>query len=469
MLEELLEFMPDAILLVDKQGQIVRANVNAEEMFGYASGELAGRSVDVLLPERFRNQHAGQRASFNANPHRRLMGSGLELFGTKKDGSEFAVDIMLGPVESDDVVRVIAVVRDISVNKQTERALGESVALYRVVADSAGDAIITIDVESNIHFANRATERIFGYAAEELVGEELTILMPERLRRVHKDGMRRYLDSGRKRIAWNAVELPGLRKDGVEISMELSFGEVNNDGTRLFTGVIRDITERKQAQALLDGSRVQLRRLATRLQSIREEERTRIAREVHDELGQMLTGLKFELSRLKSGISATGLLEQLDSSLGLVDATIRTVQRIAADLRPSVLDDIGLRPAIEWQAHEFQRRTEIDCEMDLGSEGIVLDRDRSTAVFRILQEVLTNVARHADANRVEILLAESESDLTLEVSDDGKGIANSEIDNQGSLGLLGMRERAHDLGGDLQIRRADAGGTVVTLRLPLTS
>jgi signal transduction histidine kinase len=279
--------------------------------------------------------------------------------------------------------------------------------------------------------------------------------------------MRRYVESGKKRIAWQAVEQPGLRKDGVEISMELSFGEVDNNGTRLFTGVIRNITERKQAQELLDASHEQLRRLAARLQSIREEERTRIAREVHDELGQMLTGLKFELSRLKSGISAAGLLKQLDSALGLIDATIGTVQRIAGDLRPSVLDDIGLRPAIEWQACDFKRRTEIECELDLGPEGAALDRKCSTAVFRIFQEVLTNVARHADATRVDVTLVENDSDIVLEVHDDGKGIAGAEIEDPSSLGLLGMRERAHDLGGDVRIRRAESGGTVVTMRIPL--
>ena len=230
-----------------------------------------------------------------------------------------------------------------------------------------------------------------------MLGRKLTMLMPERLRHVHEESMRRYIETGRKHTTWNAMELPGLHKGGKEISMEISFGEVASNGMHFFTGVARDITERKKAQELLEASRQQLRRLAARIQSIREDERTRIAREVHDELGQMLTGLKFDLSRLKAGISGTEPLKQIESTLELVDATIGTVRRIARDLRPSVLDDIGLRPAIEWQAQEFQRRTNIACEMDLGSPGIVLDRERSTAIFRIFQEVLTNVARHAGA------------------------------------------------------------------------
>lgn len=240
--------------------------------------------------------------------------------------------------------------------------------------------------------------------------------------------------------------------------------------------LIQEIAERKRAEEQLKNSREHLRNLAAHLQSVREEERTRIAREIHDELGQTLTGLKMDLSWLGSKLSEDGgdvlralLLEKINAMSKLINATIQEVRKIATELRPGVLDDLGLTAAIEWQAQEFQTRTGLQCMVTLPPEDVTLDQERSTAIFRIFQEILTNVARHANATTVNSRLTADAGHLILEVSDNGQGITESEISGSKSLGLLGMRERALLLGGEVHIRGIQGKGTTVMVRLPLPS
>ncbi|MCG3113274.1 MAG: response regulator [Candidatus Manganitrophus sp. SB1] len=234
--------------------------------------------------------------------------------------------------------------------------------------------------------------------------------------------------------------------------------------------------ERKRAEEALKESREQLRNLAARMDSLREKERTWIAREVHDQLGQVFTSIKIDLSLMqkalarsdRSGEKTLALLhEKIASMSHLVDAAIRTVQKIGTQLRPGVLDDLGLVAAIEWQTKAFQTRTGISCRIKTNLQTVDLDRDRATAVFRIFQEILTNVARHAKATRVDILVEEENRQLFLDVEDNGLGISNQEISNPTSLGLLGMRERALLFNGEISISGISGKGTKVGLRIPL--
>jgi len=244
---------------------------------------------------------------------------------------------------------------------------------------------------------------------------------------------------------------------------------------RLIPAVERELREaavrqeRKWAEEQLKSSHEQLRALSGHLQSVREEEGTRIALEIHDELGQALTGLRMDLTWLGSRLrqDQKSLLKRIQAMSKLIDATIQAVRRISTELRPRVLDDIGLMAALEWQAQDFQTRTGIRCKFSSRVEELSLDQDRSTAVFRIFQETLTNVVRHAHATSVNISLRDNAGNLILEVRDNGKGIADGEISDARSLGLLGMRERAALFGGEVDISGIAGRGTRVTVRIPL--
>ena len=232
-------------------------------------------------------------------------------------------------------------------------------------------------------------------------------------------------------------------------------------------GTVQDITERKRAEEELTYSREQLRNLSMHLQSVREEERTTIAREIHDELGQVLTALKMDLSWLdKKHSDDRSLAERTKSMLSLVDSTIQTVKRISSELRPGVLDHLGIAAAIEWQAKEFAKHTGIKCDVSVDPDDIVLDRQHSTTIFRIFQEALTNVARHAHATQVRISLHEGEDRIALHVEDDGRGITKKQMNSPHSFGLIGIRERVHFLNGEIKIKGVRNKGTFLTIDIP---
>ena len=216
----------------------------------------------------------------------------------------------------------------------------------------------------------------------------------------------------------------------------------------------------------LSESEEKLRRLAAHLISVREEERAHIAREIHDELGQVLTGLKMEVTWLAKRLRDKPLIEKTDSMCKLIDTTVQTVRKIATGLRPEMLDDMGLIAAVGWQAKEFQKRTGIRCRAKLPPE-VKLDIDVSTTMFRIFQEILTNVARHSRATRVDIELSLGEERVALEVVDNGVGIADADLSGKKSLGLLGMHERALLFGGDVKINGTPGHGTRVSVSIPM--
>ncbi len=233
--------------------------------------------------------------------------------------------------------------------------------------------------------------------------------------------------------------------------------------------------KRHEAELNLRASREQLRALAAHLQSIREEERKLIAREIHDELGQTLTGFKMDLAWIRNRLQPDAaeldrrpLLDKISEMGALIDGAADLIRKLCTELRPGILDDLGLIPALEWQAHEFQKRTGIECDLKLQAAQLDLDPERSTALFRIFQEILTNVARHAGAERIMAGLRRTDGNLVLEVRDNGGGIEPAKLSGAKSLGLLGMRERAQVFGGEVFIEGKKGAGTTVTVTIPLS-
>lgn len=352
-------------------------------------------------------------------------------------------------------------------HRQAEEALNKSEMLFRRVWEISVDGMRLTDESGSIIMVNEAFCKTVEMKNEELEGKSFSIIYHSSLQR---QNLLNYRDDIRNRNIQPLFERESLLWNGKRIWFEFSNSYLELPGPEKYVlSIIRDITERKTAEQRLRQSKEQLRDLASHLQSIREEERTMIAREIHDELGQVLTVLKIQISLLSNKLreDQKELKEKISSVLGLIDSTVESVQKISSQLRPGILDDLGLVPAIEWQAQDFQERTGILCGLNLFREEISLDRNKSTAVFRIFQEALTNIARHSSAGRVDITLKTQDNALWFEIADNGRGITPMQISDQKSLGLLGMQERALILGGTVQISGTDKCGTTVSVHIPL--
>jgi PAS domain S-box-containing protein len=248
-LQWLLASATDPMLIIDQDGHLVLVNPALESLFGYAAGELQGKPLEILLPERYRHAHVGLRGHFFKQPHPRTMGAGLELFAMRKDGQEFPVEVSLSPLSDEQTQPMaMATIHDISARKQAERALQESEARMRAIFETAVDAIITIDEHGTVERANPAAEKLFGYAEAELRGRNVSMLMPSPHREAHDGYIRHYLTTGEKRIIGKGREVQGLRRDGSLFPMDLAVTEMWLGGRRMFTGLVRDITERKRAE-----------------------------------------------------------------------------------------------------------------------------------------------------------------------------------------------------------------------------
>jgi signal transduction histidine kinase len=283
----------------------------------------------------------------------------------------------------------------------------------------------------------------------------------------------------RRQGEWEIIETPELIQAKAEITslneeLEQRVIERTKELRATNNELRREITERNRAEERLRATSEQLRKLSASIQSAIEEERTHIARELHDELGSALTALRWGLDEISGMLSTTmpsaeiaKVPLKIATLTTLIDATFETVRRISSELRPGILDEAGLVAAIEWAAKQFESRTGIMCRVKSSVENVHLSREQSTAIFRIFQEALTNVLRHAQATRVEITIKETAGEFVLTISDNGRGLAASELSGSESLGLLGMRERAHLIGGEINIKGTEGLGTVITVRVPI--
>lgn len=360
---------------------------------------------------------------------------------------------------------------DITERKVTDERLREVNDRLTALVHASPVGIVILDAEGLCRLWNPAAEKIYGWREEEVLGRPLPTVAPEQSNE-HRILRERVMEDK----AFTDLEVVRYRKDGTPVYTSLSTAPLRDPNGTIcgVLGLMVDMTQRKQVELQLSQSRDQLRALMTRLHSAREEEGTRIAREVHDELGQAMTSLKLDLSwvarRLslpETADSRAQMLERIQGAMRQLDGTIQSVRAIATALRPSVLDELGLAAALDWQTRDFEKRTGIRCEWSMPSVPIPIGPDQATAIFRIYQEILTNVVRHAQASTIQIQLDISANWLVLEVSDNGLGIPVSALAHTNSLGLLGMRERATQWGGDLSIQGAAGKGTTVTVRLPV--
>lgn len=349
------------------------------------------------------------------------------------------------------------------------QALREADDRYHCTVDSLMDAVVAMDASHRILLFNPAAERMFGLSHDRAVGTSLLHLLPACADAALPGAPGTHTQpSQSSRGVPHELETTGVRSDGAEFPVEASISQTSVNGQPQFTAVLRDVSPRRQAETELREMNRQLRALSTALQDVREQERRRIAAELHDELGQHLTGLKLELSWLanKSQDGCPPGQEELGAVRHRLDQAIASVRRIATELRPMILDDLGLGEAVRWLAGDLGRRSGIAFRLDISAAASVHGEVLRTALFRMVQESLTNVVRHARACSVEVQLLQRDGELLLRVVDDGCGFDMERSSRNGS-GLVGIRERATVLGGQMRVVTAPGNGTTIEIAVPL--
>ena len=480
----------DAIISIDEQQNIVLFNPAAEVVFRCSAREAVGQPLDRFLPASARATHRRHIERFDAHANvtdaaqaTHAMGGGERILsGVRADGEVFPIDASISKADTPAGKVFTVILRDVTVRERNRQTLQR----YADIVELSSDAIISRAPDGRIMTWNAAAEHIFGYTRDEAVCMTIDNLYSPRTPPEHCDLTLRVMQG------CPVVNLETIRrhKDGRDIDVAVSLSLLRDSEGRVSgsSAVYRDITQRvrlarelhdslqqqKRAEAALRESRDSLRELSAALQSIREEEKTRIARELHDELGQMLTALKMDASAIADDLLPTqeALARRAQDMKQVIDATVRSVRRISADLRPMMLDNLGLAPTLEWLTQGFAERTGIEVDLAMPNEDLGASGDAATAVFRIVQEALTNVARHAQATQVQVSVLRVAGNVRVRVTDNGVGLGDNADRETRSFGVLGMRERAYVLGGEFSISSApDKGkrgttGTSVEATIP---
>ncbi len=378
---------------------------------------------------------------------------------------EFAVDCIRGGANDyilkSNLTRLPNAIRTALKEREANNKLRSSEERYKQIVEKAHEGIWILNLNFETLFVNKKMSEILGYSFEEMMGKKLVSFLDEESKTIVVSAMPGYTTE--------YLELKCRTKAGRQIWIELSTSALSGGHDEFIgvLGMVTDITDRKIAHEKLVQSEKQIRNFAKHLNQTMEEESARIAREIHDELGQQLAGIKMALTALKRNDkedfekTIVGIMED-------VDVTIQSVRKIATELRPGILDTLGLIPSLEWMVGEFQRKKGVRCVVKTPATQPKIDKNVSVCYFRICQESLTNITKHANADKVEVQLEIEGDEMTLTVSDNGKGIASEKLENPFSMGLLGMRERARIIGADLQITSEKGKGTKVQLKSRLS-
>ena len=458
----LLNSVRESVVSTDLDNKVTFWNKGAAQLFGYSADEAMGRHVaSLIVPDDVSFVDAGKADSL------RTHGTwNSQVMRRRKDGSIIWTDVVVSIVTDAAGERsgFLGIHRDV-----TEQRTGEERLRFQAqLLDSVLESVVATDPGGCITFWAKGAEGLFGYSAEEMLGQSLAPLaFPEAADPAHE--LNRIGQEAIRTGSWTGRMVP-CRRNGSTFWADVTFAPfLNTDGSPVgLIAIHRDVTELRRNQELVKVSHERTRNLAARLLAIREQERSSIARELHDELGQALTRLNIDVTWLTQQLPARLRTRRVASMGPLVDRTIRTVQQISSQLRPPILDDLGLEAAIEWHVQEFAEWSGCQCELGLRIGAMPRDRDRDIAIFRILQEALTNVARHARATVVRVHASRIDGEFVLEIEDDGVGIPPAKLAGQHSYGLTGMAERAEGLGGELQITVPPGRGTNVRFRLGLS-
>ena len=484
--QQLYDFSPDGYIVTDSHGVILEANRMAEQLFGSSREFFVGKPLLAFVPVDARRPLRlllNRLPTGDAQSNEMAPIQSIESALVRRDGCEF--DALLRAMPARDPrgaeIDIRWTLRDISEEKKSHKALTKEVAerrraetslreaasRYGHLFEHATDLVYELSHDGRFAFCNDAAVRqILGYTARELVGRSLSDLVEPRHRRFVRARLERLLREPDSSIYF---EFPMVAKDGslVWLGQHATAVERASAGIGV-QAVCRDITAQIDKVRQLERSGMQLRDLSGYLQTQIEAERARIAREIHDELGAALTVTRMELSLLTEldRIAKKDYIEHVTKAISRLDAAINETRRICSDLRPSLLDNLGLCAAIEWLAQDIQERAGVHCDVTLQGLPEEPASERATALFRIVQEALTNAIRHASPSRIRIRQRHRADEVFIEVSDNGRGIRPEEEAGPKSFGIFGMVERARVFDGSVRIR-GGVHGTRVVVRMPL--
>lgn len=484
-LQRIIELAQEAIITIDDAQHIVLFNPAAEKIFGWTREQMLGTPLDLLIPERFRHRHHARVNNFGTTGETvRAMGTDLPLFGLRANGEEFPIDASISRLSEDAQHRYTVILRDISVRKAAEDALKGSLRFNEEVMSSVNEGIAVYDRDLRVVAWNRSLEVLTGHSKDHAMGRNIYELFPD-IRAMRLDATLQRALAGEYMTSERPI--PRLRgsnryltpeeaesMDDPSLLWTLSSFSPHRDNMGEIAGMIvtvMDVTEVTNARLRLAQTNEQLRELSTHMENVRESERTRIARELHDDLASTLTGIKMDLTEAKNALAEDKekVVSRLGASLELTDAAIQSTRRIINDLRPNILDTLGVWAAIQWQTQETAKRAGMTCEirLDKDVESTNLPDAIANALYRMVQESLNNVGRHAGASQVSLCASRSNGAVRVDISDNGKGFDPAVSVQTGHWGIIGMRERAQAHGGEFHLSSSTDGGTKVSITLPL--
>ncbi len=492
-LEAALSSMTDSVIITDKDGQFVEFNDAFATLYRFKSKAECARNFSEFTNLFEVSTASGERLADDMFPMRlALRGesrTNVEYGYRRRDtGESWIGSLSFGPVRAADgaITGAVITARDVTEHKRAERELAEArlqaervATQLRTIFESVEERLYVCDRDGNAIMSNSVARRTYGWPMiAPSVGE-----MPSLMEMFDLEGRQldlaewpisrvlrgEHLHSVEVRVRFKAIDQERI--------LNCNGSAIRDQSGEILMAVLSsaDITERIRTEEALRRSekmalqREQFQALAERLRRAREEERTKVARDLHDQIGQILTAIKLDLTWMSRRLPKANdeFQGRIRGAIGLINEGVESVRTICTGLRPAILDDLGLAAAIEWQANEFASRTGIYCAVTVPGSELSLNGDQATEIFRIFQECLTNVMRHAQAKSARVALYEEDADLVLVVADDGNGFRESDLPD--SLGLLGMKERAQVCGGDLEIVSTPGNGTTVTLRVPLHS
>ena len=453
----IIEQASDGIFISDLSGKYLDVNTNGVRLSGYSKEELLDLSVYDLIPVEDVEKNTIKLQEIltgNVAINERVL--------KRKDGSLREIEVSAKLLADG---RYLGIVRDITTRKRAQEALRLSEEKYRILFNQNPMPMFMVELPGRKFIdVNNAAIDFYGYRKEEFLRMTSNDIRPDYAAYEFTN-----FDSSTETGIHNAGIWDHQKKDGTIIQVNIIAHNIFYEGKNARLVLANDVTEKVKAEEELKKSHEELRQLATHLEKVRETERTLIAREIHDELGQQLTGLKMDISWLNRRLKNQDaeVQQKITETILLIDTTVKTVRRIATELRPSILDDLGLLAAMEWQSEEFEKRFEIACIFSSNVTDVKINPDQATGVFRIYQESLTNILRHAEATEVNVNLQVKDQTLVLTIRDNGKGFIAKEIENKKTLGLLGMKERTSLMGGTYEIFSQPGEGVSVIIVVPL--